>query len=57
MTDIADITRRTVELESNSAVRKALERAAQAVESIAGTRHYEAAFKKAARAIRALKPD
>lgn len=52
-----DSDRRLIELESKSEVRRALETAAKAVEGLAGTRHYQAAWRKAARIIRALKPD
>ena len=57
MTDTVDITRRVTELETKEAVRRALELAAQTVEAISGTRHYQYAFKKAARKIRSLKPE
>ena len=58
MTDTAEsITRRVTELETREAVRRALELAAQTVEALNGTRHYQSAFKKAARKIRSLKPE
>lgn len=46
-----------IELRVNAAIRKALESAAKAIEGLDGNRHYQAAFKAAARTIRALKPD
>lgn len=46
-----------VELRINAAVRRALESAAAAVERLSGNRHYQAAYKTAARAVRSLKPD
>jgi hypothetical protein len=45
------------ELRVNAAVRKALETAAAAVERLSGNRHYQAAYKAAARTVRSLKPD
>lgn len=50
----ADAARQALE---DSGVRRALETAAKAVESLAGGRHYQSAFKLAARTIRALKPE
>lgn len=54
MTDSADDM---VELRVNVAVRRALEAAAEAVERLSGNRHYQAAWKRAARAVRKLKPE
>lgn len=56
MSEVAEHHRR-IELEVREAIRRELERAAQAVEAIGGTRHYQYAFKKAARKIRSLKPE
>lgn len=49
-----DISRR-IELERADAARQALEEAAKKTESLVGNPHYRAAFKLAARTIRAMK--
>ena len=55
MSDTADSE--LVALRVAREIRIALERAAEAVERLSGDRHYQAAWKKAARTIRGLKPD
>lgn len=47
---------RLIELERTDAARKALERAAEAVEKRSGNDVYQRAWKAAARLIRSLKP-
>ena len=51
----ADFARR-IELERNDAARSALEIAAEALETRAGNKLYEKAWKAAAKLVRALKP-
>ena len=54
---MSDVANELVALRIEKEIRLALERAAVAVEGLTGDRHYQAAFKAAARKIRALKPD
>lgn len=55
MTDIADITRRSVELEQVDAARQALDEAANALELLGGADQYQRAYRKAADFLRAFR--